>query len=74
MAKDKSPSFIHEFKLKITPKEIKILDIRIDVARQIYNSCLGEALRRLDLMRASKIYARALSAPKKTKQRNELYG
>jgi len=73
MAKEKSPSFIHELQLILTPKEIKNLDKRLEVARQIYNACLGEALRRLTLMRESTIYAQALKTPKQTKHRIELF-
>lgn len=73
MPKEKSPSFIHELKLITTPKAIKILDKRAEVARQIYNACLGEALTRLGLMRQSKPYSRALASPKNTPNRNTLF-
>ena len=63
-AKAKTPSFIHEIKLKTTPGQRKVLDIRLDVARQVYNACLGESLKRLKLMRESKIYREALKMPK----------
>jgi len=73
MSKEKSPSFAHEFQLITTSQTIKILDKRLDVARQIYNACLAEALKRLALMRESKRYMQAKAAPKKIKQRNALF-
>jgi putative transposase len=73
MSKEKSPSFIHEFRLILAPQEIKTLNTRLDVARQIYNACLGEALRRLRLMRQSTIYTQALKTPKQTQQRTKLF-
>jgi len=33
--------------------------VRLNAARQLYNACLGEALRKLDLMRESKLWRRA---------------
>jgi len=61
-------SFIHELKLKITPQQNKMLNIRLDVARQIYNACLGEALKRLQLMRNSKLYQKTIKLPKSTNE------
>jgi putative transposase len=46
----KTPSFIAEFPLVTTPADQRELSIRLDAARKIYNACLGESLRRLDLM------------------------
>jgi len=67
MARDTTPSFIHELRLKVTPQQAKVLDKRLEVARQIYNACLGEALRRLQRMRGSKAYQKALKMPKQVK-------
>lgn len=49
-----SETFIHELPLKAVPHDLRVLDIRLDQARQLYNACLGEALRRLDPMRESR--------------------
>jgi len=57
--KSKTPSFIHEFQLKTTPKDNRILDIRLDAGRNLYNACLGEALKRLARMRSSREWQRA---------------
>ncbi len=57
-------SFIHEIQLKTTPQNEAVLDVRMDAARQLYNACLGETLRRLDLMRESKDFRMARNMPK----------
>lgn len=62
--KKKTPTFIHEIPLKTTPSDEAILDVRLDAARNLYNACLREALRRLDLMRESKLYQSAQTLPK----------
>jgi len=59
-----SEIFIHEIPLKTTPHDLAVLDVRLDAARQLYNACLRESLRRLDLMRQSKQYQSARSLPK----------
>jgi putative transposase len=64
----KTPSFIGEFPLSATPADERELSIRLDAARQIYNACLGESLRRLDLMRESKAWQSAKAMPKHNAQ------
>ena len=59
MAKAKTPSFISEFELQVDNSQERKPLIRMDVARQVYNACLGESLKRLGLMRQSKIYQSA---------------
>lgn len=59
-----SDTFIHEILLKTTPHDEAVLDVRLDAARQLYNACLRESLRRLDLMRESKTYQSARELPK----------
>jgi hypothetical protein len=56
MSKTKSAtdSFNHELPLVVNPGDKKTLLIRLDCARQLYNACLGEVFRRLNLMRESK--------------------
>jgi hypothetical protein len=43
--------FIHEFALAPTPQQARLLRIRLDLARQLYNAFLGEALARLQRCR-----------------------
>ena len=64
----KTPSFIAEFALLTAPGDERELAIRLDAARNIYNACLGEALRRLDLMRESKAWRAAQAMPKHTEK------
>jgi len=47
-------SFVAEFPLRTTAADEWVLAIRMAAARHIYNTCLQESLRRLDLMRQSK--------------------
>ena len=62
-------TFIHEIPLRITPHDEAVLDVRMDAARNLYNACLRESLRRLDLMRESKAYQSIRKLPK-GKERN----
>lgn len=64
MAKVKTPSFVTEIPLKVTPAQEAVLLKRLDAARQVYNACLGEGLRRVDLMRQSKAWQAAGKLPK----------
>ncbi|MBF0505168.1 MAG: transposase, partial [Candidatus Omnitrophica bacterium] len=63
-AKSKSDSFILDLQLKVSPSQEKILLVRLDCARQLYNAVLSEALSRLKLMRESKAYQVARMMPK----------
>ena len=67
MGKKTTPSFIHELSLLVSTSQERILLMRMDVARQLYNACLGESLKRLDLMRESKQYQKARIIPYKDK-------
>ena len=77
MSKTKStsengPSFVAEFGLRTTPRDERELRVRFEAARQMYNACLGETLRRLSLMRESKDY-RAARARTKGKERRAAF-
>jgi hypothetical protein len=42
MAKNaKASSFIHEFGLVTGPKEVRILDVRFDAGRNLYNTSIA---------------------------------
>jgi hypothetical protein len=73
MARKTTPSFILELPLVSTPKNERQALVRLECGRRLFNACLGEALRRLDLMRQSKAWqaARALPAgePKSAKSK-----
>jgi len=64
MPRSKTPSFITEIPLRVSPADEHTLLTRLEVARQAYNACLSEALRRLELMRQSKAYQAACKLPK----------
>ena len=64
MAKAKTDSFIVELPLAITPSEEKRLLARLEAARQVYNACLGESLKRLGLLRQSKAHQAAQRMPR----------
>ena len=62
--KAKQDCFVLELPLVTTPQQERVLEVRLDAARQVYNGCLGEALRRLRLMRQSVAYQLARKLPK----------
>ena len=62
--RSKTPSFIAEFALRTTPADESAMNKRLDAARHIFNACLGESLRRLELMRQSKDWHAARLMPK----------
>lgn len=57
--KGKSDSFVLELPLRANPAQERVLLVRLDCARQLYNACLGEALRRLALLRESRVFRAA---------------
>lgn len=59
-----TPSFVTEIPLKATASQEVALNKRFNAARQVYNACLGEGLRRFDLMRESKAWQKARKMPK----------
>jgi len=67
MGKSKTPTFILELALKTSPHDEAELDARFEAARQLYNACLDEAKRRLDLLRQSNEFKHAKRMPKTVK-------
>ena len=61
--KKKKPMFILELPLKVGSRESHLLSVRFEAGRQLYNAVLGEALRRMDLMRDSCYWACARKMP-----------
>ncbi|MEB3357542.1 MAG: transposase [Synechococcales bacterium] len=64
MAKSKTPSFVTDIPLAVSPSEEQILLARLEAGRQLYNACLGESVKRLDLYKQSKLYQFAKTLPK----------
>jgi len=68
MSKTRTPSFVLELPLRVTPTQERRLLARLEAARQAYNACLGESLKRLALLRQSKAYQAARKLPKGSKK------
>jgi hypothetical protein len=49
----RTPSFICEVPLRVSPAQERTLLARIEEVRQVYNACLGEAPKRVLLVRES---------------------
>jgi transposase len=59
MARATTDSFVTEIELLPTGKQAKRLRSKFEAARQVFNACLGESLKRLKLMRESRAYRTA---------------
>jgi transposase len=66
-SKSKTPSFVCEVPLRVIEHQERILEARFEAGRQLYNALLGEARKRLALVRQSIWYTKA----KKTKDKKE---
>jgi len=58
-----SESFVYELPIVTNPMEENQLFTRFNVARLIYNACLQEALRRLNLAKQSKLWQEGRNTP-----------
>lgn len=70
------PSFVTEIPLRVSQSEEVVLLSRLEAGRQLYNACLGEIMRRLNLVKQSKLYQKAKRLPRTDeykKERNRLY-
>lgn len=68
MKRAKTPSFVLELELIVNSNEQALLAKKLNIARQIYNACLGEALKRLHKVQHDKRY-RLLLEQAKSKER-----
>ncbi len=82
MSNSKTSSFITELPLVVNSSENRELEARFNAALRLYNACLNETLVRLNLMKNSQTYQKALQLPKTykkgkkkvvNKQRQELF-
>ena len=64
MKSSNNTSFVCEIPLKDTPVIERHLLVRLDCARMVYNACLGESFKRLNVLRESKKCREALKMPK----------
>ena len=60
----RTPSFVCEVPLRVTPAQERTLLARLEAARQVYNACLGQARRRVRLVRESKAFQHARTLPR----------
>src|SRR5690625_2143883 len=63
--KDTTPSYVLELEMKTTAYDRKILGKKTRIGKNIYNSCLGAALKRLKAVLADRSYRMNI----KTKQK-----
>lgn len=63
MAKAKTESFVLELELVVNPHELKVIQKKLNVGRQIYNACLGEALKCLHKVQSDPEYRSLLKEP-----------
>lgn len=68
MGRSKTDSFVVEIPLRANSKQTRKALARFEAGRQIYNACLGEALKRLNQMLHSKMYRAAQAMPHKTEE------
>ena len=64
MSKARIDTFILELPLQVDSYTEKKMLARLEAARQVYNGCLGESLKRLDLLQQSKAYRAARKLPR----------
>jgi putative transposase len=60
----RTPSFVCEVPLQVSRAQERTLLARLEAARQVYNACLGEARRRVRLVRESKASQHARTLPR----------
>ena len=71
MSGSKTPSFVLTLELDTQKYQEDILDKRFEIGRQIYNACLGKALKRYKAMTESKRYRRIQQMPKSSERNRQ---
>lgn len=71
--RNKTTSFVCEIPLRVSQELEAVLLSRLEAGRQMYNACLGEAMRRLGLVKQSRAYQQAKSLKKNDQRRQELF-
>src|ERR1051326_1066999 len=69
----RTPSFVYEVPLRVSPAQERTLLARLEAARQVYNACLGQARRRVRLGRESQAYQHARTLPRDDPNRKALF-
>ena len=68
MKKSTTPTFLVELPLRVDAGQAKRLHAHFEAARCLYNALLGEALKRLRVMRADPVWQEARALPQAHKQ------
>src|SRR5689334_4424803 len=69
----RTPSFICEVPLWVSPAQERTLLARLEAARQVYNACLGQARRRVRLVRESRAFQHARTLSRDDPARKALF-
>src|SRR5215831_20540778 len=69
----RTPSFVCEVPLRVSPVQERSLLARLEAARQVYNACLGEARQRVRLVRQSKAFQQARTLSRDDPERTRLF-
>src|SRR5215468_11125799 len=69
----RTPSFVCEVPQRVRPHEEHTLLARLEAARQVYNACLGEARKRVRLVRESKAFRAARTLSRDDPERTQLF-
>ncbi|WP_152655893.1 hypothetical protein [Oceanobacillus sp. CFH 90083] len=72
MARKHTPSYTIEFPLHIPLWQQHRLEKKFNIARRLYNSCLGEALKRHKAVKSDKRYRALLKEPKSKERHKKL--
>jgi transposase len=72
-SKRTTPSFVCELPLVVNPASERVLLSRLEAARQMYNACLGEAMRQVRLIRQSRNFNQARSLKPSNPERKVLF-
>src|SRR5215467_648008 len=72
-APKRTPSFVCEVPLRVSPAQERILLARLEAARQVGATCLGEARQRVQLVRESKAFQRARTLSRDDPERTPLF-
>jgi transposase len=68
-----SPSFVCELPLVVSPASEGVLLSRLEAARQMYNACLGQAIKRVNRIRQSKDFNKARTLAPSNPERKVLF-
>ena len=68
-----APSFVCELPLRVGWVLGRRLAAKLEAARQVYNACLGEALRRLGLVRQSVWFSKAAATAREQRQERQAH-